>query len=69
MALLFIYIAISLFKYITTDRINYYEVVEGTSSDETYKSYKGIALRKEVLLMLILPDMLIIMFVKVHEYL
>lgn len=45
--IIFIYIAISLFKYITTDRINYYEVVEGTSSDETYKSYKGIALRKE----------------------
>ena len=45
--IIFIYIAISLFKYITTDRINYYEVVEGTSSDETYRSYKGIALRKE----------------------
>ena len=45
--IIFIYIAISLFKYITTDRINYYEVVKGTSSDETYKSYKGIALRKE----------------------
>lgn len=45
--IIFIYIAINFVKYLTTDRINYYEVVEGTSSDETYKSYKGIALRDE----------------------
>ena len=30
---------------------------------------KGLHYVKKVLLMLILPDMLIIMFVKVHEYL
>lgn len=45
--IIFVYIAINVLIFFTTDRVNYYEVVSGTISEETYKSYKGLALRDE----------------------
>lgn len=45
--IIFLYLSINIIIFLTTDRVKYYEVVSGTSSEETNKSYTGLALRDE----------------------
>lgn len=45
--LISVYLFINVVIYFTTERTSFYEVVPGTNSEETNKSYTGIALRTE----------------------
>lgn len=46
--LISIYLFINIVIYFTTDRIAYYEVVEGNNSEDIHTTYTGIALRDEI---------------------
>lgn len=45
--IIFLYVAINVIIYFSTDRVKYYEVVEGAVSDTSNHVYTAIALRKE----------------------
>lgn len=45
--IIFLYVAINVIIYFSTERVTYYEVVEGSVADDSDHSYTAIALRKE----------------------
>lgn len=47
--LISVYLFVNIVIYFTTERTNFYEVVAGTNSEETNKSYNGIAIRDEII--------------------
>ena len=45
--IIFLYIAINVIIYFSTDRVTYYEVVEGAVADDSNHSYTALAIRDE----------------------
>lgn len=45
--IIFLYVAINVIIFFATERVTYYEVVEGSVADDSQHSYTAIALRKE----------------------